>query len=425
MGALLAGHVPELLILAFLLGCSAFFSGSETALFSLTRERLRGYERQPGSAGPRIIQLLSRPKMLLATILIGNTVVNVLFYSVSFRLAQKSATVSPWAGGVIGVASLFLVIVFGEVSPKSIAVGHPEGFARLAVVPLYWFSRAARPAAAVCVAIVRVVTEVVAARVGRDPYVNADELKMLVDLAAKQRVLDHGERAMIQAAVDVGVTRVKQIMVPRVDMALFQIDAGRDKFLRLVRASRHTCYPVYTRSVDDIAGALLTRDVLLNPNAGLHSLVRPATFVPETKTVESLLRQFREQRLSVAIVVDEYGGTSGMVTIEDVIEEIVGEIQDEYDRPTQDVVAVTPDVYLLSGNVSVEAWRDMFGLDLPTADVDTLGGMVAALLGRVPNAGDSVKLHGLELTVETMRRRRVERVRLRLLPLEEREGAEP
>ena len=268
------------------------------------------------------MNLLSRPKMLLATVLVGNTAVNVLFFSVSFRIAQKLATLSAWAGTAVGVVSFLLVIVFGEVSPKGMAVAHPEAWARIAAFPLFLFARVARPAATVCVAVVRVVSERVAQRSGHDFYVNADELKMLVELAEQQRVLDSDKRSMIQDVVDLSQTRVKQIMVPRVDMALFQIDAGRDKFLDLVRSTRHKRYPAYTETVDDVSGVLLARDVLLNPETDLGSLVRPVTFVPETKTVEALLRQFREQRLGFAIVVDEYGGTAGLVTLEDVVEVI-------------------------------------------------------------------------------------------------------
>ena len=405
--------------MAFLLACSAFFSGSETAFFSLKREQLRAYERHPGWAGKHILDLLARPKLLLATLLVGNTVANVLFYSVSFRLMQKIVEVSPWGGGVVGIASLFLVIVFGEVAPKGIAVAHPETFARGALIPLYGFSRAAYPAAAACVAVVRVLSERVAAHAKHDLYVNADELKMLVELAEKQSVLDRGARAMIQNAVDLSRTRVKQIMVPRVDMAAFQIGAGRESFLELARTTRHKRYPVYRNSVDDVFGVLHARDVFLNPDADLQPLVRPAALVPETKTVESLLHQFREQHLGFAIAVDEYGGTAGMVAIEDVLEEVVGEIEDEYDQPSEEVEQIAADTYLLSGLLSVSAWREVFGRDLPPANADTLGGVVTALLGRMAVVGDSVRLHGLEFTVESVRRRRVERVRLKLLPVED------
>jgi putative hemolysin len=423
MGVVLAAHIPELSLLLGLLACSAFFSGSETALFSLTREQLRHYERQEHGTGAYVVHLLARPKMLLATVLVGNTVVNVLFYSISFRLAQEMVTVSAWAGTAVGIGSFFLVIVFGEVSPKGLAVAHPEAWARLAAIPLYGFARLARPAATVCVAVVRIVSERVAEHAGHELYVNADELKMLVEMAEKQRILDSDKRSMIQNVVDLSRTRVKQIMVPRVDMALFQLNAGREEFLDLVRTTRHKRYPVYTETIDDVSGVLMARDVLLNADADLKSLVRPVTFVPETKTVEALLRQFREQRLGFFIVVDEYGGTAGMVTIEDVLEEVVGEIEDEYDQPEHEVEQIGPDTYRLPGNLGVSAWRDMFGLDLPQANVDTVGGLVTALLGTMPKAQDSVRLRGIEFTVESMRRRRVEWVRLRRLPADDEEGS--
>jgi len=419
MGAFLVDHIPELIALAVLLGLSGFFSGSEAALMSLTREQIRAYERGPGRAGKTILRLLADPRLFLATVLVGNTFVNICFYSVSFRLSQKVSDVSPWWAGVFGVASLFLVIIFGEVTPKSLAVMRPETFSRMAAVPLGLFQRVAWPAAQACVSIVRAVTEGVAGRLGRETYVNADELKMLVEMAEQQRVLDHGARSMIHDVVDLSRVRVKQIMTHRVDMARFQIDSGRERLLELVQATRHKRYPVYSRNSDDIAGVLHVRDVLLNPEAELRALVRPAVFVPETQTVERLLRQFREQGAGLAIVVDEYGGTAGMVTIEDVLEEIVGEIDDEYDEERPDVQRLAWDTYLLPGNLDVESWREMFETDMPSMNVDTLGGLVMGLVGRMPAVGDRVVFCGLELTVAAMRRRRVESVRVRLLPKEE------
>jgi putative hemolysin len=423
MVALLADHIFELVALVALLGGSGFFSGSETALFSLTREQLRRYERGESRAEGLIVRLLHDPGLLLATVLVGNTAVNVLFFSLSFTLAHAAhRQVSAVAGGAVGVASLLLIIVFGEVAPKGVAVAHSEAFAHRIAIPMYLFQRAAWPAAYLCVKMVQQLSAWLERYTEREVYVNADELKMLVEMAKRQQVLAGTAPAMMQDVVDLKRTRVKQIMVPRVDIAAFRFGGGRDRFIELVRQTHHNRYLVYTNTMDDISTALLARDVYLNPQAELRSLQRPVVFVPETKTVEDLLRQFREQMLDFAVVVDEYGGTAGMVTIEDVIEEVFGEIEDEYDEPETEVRSLGQNSYLLSGNLSVESWRDIFGHDLPPADADTLGGVVTALLGRMPKAGDTVTFRGLELTVRRMRRRRVGQVLLRLLPASEEEA---
>ena len=417
MAAVLADHVFALVLLALLLAGSAFFSGSETALFSLPRERLRDLERSRTPAGDRILRLLRDPKLLLATILVGNMAINVLFYSVSYRLVEDAARrVSPFAGGALSLATLALVVVFGEVVPKNFAVARPFRFAQLVSAPLLLFEKAAYPVSRTCVAFIRWMSGWVAEHARHDVYLNADELKMLVEIAEQRGVIRGPAPAMMQEVVNLGMTRVKQIMIPRVDVAMFRLGEGRDKFVELVRGTRHKRYLVYEQSIDDASKAILAREVLLSPEEPLENLLRPVVFVPETKTVEKLLRQFREQGLDFAVVVDEYGGTSGMVTIEDVIEEVFGEIEDEHDAPAEGVEQVAADTYLLPGDLSLADWREAFGLDLPHADVDTVGGLVTALLGRIPRVGDKVSLKGMEFTVEEMRRRRVRRARLRLLP---------
>ena len=416
MGALIANHIFDLSLLAFLLVCSGFFSGSETALFSLSRERLRGYEQRRARWSDCVLALLRAPRLLLATVLLGNMVVNVLFYSVSFGLAHDASKVSPWAGGAVGVFSLLVVIVFGEVGPKGLAVAHPERFARWVAAPLYVIEQVLRPPARGLVRLIRGVTERVGSLAESDPYVNEDELKMLVEMAQSQQALDGRKSAMIQYVVDLGRTRVKQIMVPRVDMETFRIGDGRERFLDLVRRSHHKRYLCYRRRADDIAMALFTRDALLAPRSDLRNLLRPVVFVPETKTVESLLRMFREQGIDFAVVVDEYGGTAGMVTMEDVIEEIVGEIEDEGSAASPDVTESGENTYLLPGGLSLSAWREMFGQDLPSANVDTVGGLVTALLGRMPEVGDTVRFRNLEFRVCEMRKWRIVKVQLRLTP---------
>ena len=419
MGAWIANNILELGLLTFLLACSAFFSGSETALFSLKREQIRALENKPTRAGDCILVLLRDPRLLLATVLLGNMVVNILFYSVSFQMLQGATKLSPWAAGALGVASLALVIVFGEVGPKGLAIAHPEGFARVIAIPLILVQKVLRPFALLCVRLLRAMTGWVRRFAPQEPYIHADELKMLVEMAERQQVLDAPTRSMIQDVVDIGQTRVKQIMVPRVDMAVFPIASGRERFLRLFREKPHKRYLCYAGSPDDIESVLFTRDVLLAPHADLRELLRPAAFVPETKTVESLLHLFRLQGMDFAVVVDEYGGTAGMVTIEDVIEEIFGEIADESDTVGTEVRESPDGSYLLEGDLSLATWREVFGHDLPSANVDTVGGIVTALLGHMPKVGDTVTFQNIEFRVESMRGRRVESVRLRLLPEED------
>lgn len=415
--AVLADHVFGLFMLAFLLVASAFFSGSETALFSLPRETLRDLERDRTPAGDRILRLLRDPKLLLATILVGNMGVNILFYSISYRVVEDAARrASPFAGGALSLVTLALVVVFAEVGPKNVAVARPMRFARLVAAPLLLFEKAAYPAARACAFLAQQMSAWIAKYARRELYVNAEELKMLVEMAEHRGVIRGAAPAMMQEVVNLGMTRVKQIMVHRVDVAMFRLEEGRERLVELIRRTRHKRYLVYEQSIDDTSKALLSREVLLSPEEPLENLLRPVVFVPETMTVEKLLRQFRQQGLDFAVAVDEYGGTAGMVTIEDVIEEVFGEIEDEHDAPAEGVEQVAPGTYVLPGDLSLADWREAFGLELPPADVDTVGGVITALLGRMPRVGDSATFQGMEFTVAEMRRRRIRRARLRLIP---------
>jgi len=317
---------------------------------------------------------------------------------------------------VLGFVTLMMVIVFGEVGPKGLAVAHTEAVARLVAGPLTLFHGVVRPVSKVCVRLIGRFSDRLSRFAQDDVYVNADELKMLVEMAGKQEVLRGEAPTMMQDVVDLGQTRVKQIMTPRVDMSAFALDGSREEFLALVKRTHHKRYPLYRQTLDDISHFVRTRDVLLQPGKTVKDLAVPAAFVPETQTVEGLLRQLRDQKMGAMIVVDEYGGTAGMVTIEDVIEEVFGEIEDEYDEPAAEPRQVAADAYMLPGNLSLAAWRELFGQSLPELNVDTVGGLVTALLGRLPKVGDSARYRGLEFTVSAMRGRRVDKVRLRLTP---------
>jgi CBS domain containing-hemolysin-like protein len=204
--------------------------------------------------------------------------------------------------------------------------------------------------------------------------------------------------------------RVKEVMVPRVDIRAFDLSEGRERFLETFVRKRDSTVPVYRGSIDEIDAVLRAKDVYFSKERDLSKLARKVTFVPETKTVESLLREFRNEKRSVAIVVDEYGGTEGMVTLEDILEAIVGEIEDEYDRGEEPVRKVGEDAYLLAGGLSIREWSQTFGMDLPAEGADTLGGYIVFSLGRLPVEGDVVRYRNLEFTVKRVVGRRVQRI---------------
>ena len=410
---ILVSHSYELMGLVLLLGCSAFFSGSETALFSLTRQDLRRLERSQSRSARLILTMLRDPDRLLSAILVGNMLVNVTFYSVSFLIAAKLYDeVSHPAAAVAGAASLLAVIVFGEVSPKGIAVGHPQRFSRYVAPVIYVIYLAARPLGTALRKLSRGFTGFLASRFRRMPYVTRDELKMLVGMAEQQGVLDRETRGMIQQVVELANISVNGAMTPRVDMVLFDLAAGLDAFCNLVRKTHEERIAAYEGSRDNIVGVLVAREVFLHPEQDLRSMLRPVRFVPETQTVESLLRQFRKTKEPFAIVVDEYGGTAGLVTLEHILEEVVGQIRDEFEAKETPVQQLDEDTYLLDGDLNTHEWRQFLGVGFDPPGIETLAGFVVSLLGRIPKEGDSVEWRGLRFIVEKMSGRRVVLVRV-------------
>ena len=415
MSELLIEHIPELALMGGLLGLSAFFSGSETALFSLTREELRDLERKGSSAGQAIVALRRRPRRLLAAVLLGNMAVNVLFFSVSYQIAAAMHRgSSAVAATVMGVGSLVVLIVCGEVAPKGVAVGRPMRLARLSALPLLVFSRVVRPITWALEAISRGIVGPITRGAGRESYVNPEELKMLIRMSEAQGVIDRDARSMLSEVVELSEIMVREVMVPRVDMVMFDVNDPREAFLDLVRRTRHKHIPVYDGSIDEVVGIVAACDAFLDRGSDLRELARPAAFVPETKTVESMLKQFREERRHLAIVVDEYGGTAGLITLEDIVEEVVGEIEDEFDTPAEPVRRIDDRTYSLAGNLGTRVWNDLFEMPLDSPEFDTVGGFVTSLLGHVPREGETAAYQGLTFFVEGVRRRRIERVRVHL-----------
>jgi len=409
----LAVHIPELVALSILLACSAFFSGSETALFSLTRDEVRRMERAHGRAERCIAAMLRNPQALLSVILLGNMLVNVGFYALSFFLTIGLArNVSPAAAAISGLLALLAVILLGEVSPKGIAVGRPRSFA-LAVAPvLYAYFRAVRPAGWFLQSLARRVTGFFAERLPRAPNVTREELQTLVALAEQQGMMRSDVRAMIHQVVALATIRAKEVMVPRVDVPIFDLNEDRERLHRLIRRTREERIPVCAGTRDNVVGMLVSRHALLYPEKPLRELLRPVRFVPETVTLESLLREFRETGDPVAVVVDEYGGTSGVVNLEQVLEEVVGDIRDESEPVEEPVQRLDPDTYLLAGDLNAREWRAHLGVGFDHPGVETVGGFVATLLGRIPRTGDTVTWRGLRFTVERMAGHRVEQVRV-------------
>ena len=410
---------PELAALAGLLVLSAFFSGSETALFSLQPDEVRELGRTMGRAGRAVRTLRRDPRGLLVCVLFGNMTVNLLYFCTSAVMSMRIAAAEGPRALVAGSAvSLLAVIVFGEVTPKAIAVSRPEAFAALAAMPVLIVYRLTMPVRR----LVGVIARAAEGRHARQAGLTHEELVSLVDVAGSSGVLGPEERKMMEDVLELSLVKLREIMTPRVDIIACDVTAPPSEALELAREHTFTNIPVYEENIDNIVGVVNARDIFFAREelTDLRSIAGEPHFVPEQKDAESTLRGFLETGSGFAIVVDEYGGVAGLVTLEDLTEEIVGEITDEFDAASRTLVEmVAPDEYLLDGALSVRDWADLFEAEFVDendefANLDTVGGLVMFLLGRIPKVGDEVAYQNVRFRVEEMARRRVRRVRLSL-----------
>ncbi|GAX61668.1 hemolysins and related protein [Candidatus Scalindua japonica] len=336
---------------------------------------------------------------------------NIGFYCASYGIAHKIAADRPiggiWVAGTVCVISFLTIIIMGEVIPKNIAVKIPDQYSKWAAMPIYFFDRFFLPFRVVLNSITSSISKFFDKGNGGEKCVTIDELKMLVEFSEKEGIVDREERSMIHGILDFKRAQIKEIMLPRVDMNLYDIADPVNGLIELARETKETKFPVYEETPDNILGIVHAKDIFLNPEVKLRDIIKPVQFVPEPKSIEGLLRQFRREGSQMAIVVDEHGGTAGLITLEDIIEEIVGEIQDEHEKPRETINKIGENRYLISGNLSLRDWSDTFGVEVEPMGVDTVGGLVIALLEHIPKKGDTVKYEDFVFTVDGVRKRRI------------------
>jgi putative hemolysin len=406
-----------------LLILSAFFSGSESAYFSLSEfdlERLKDEKEKSGST-KHILSLLSKPRRLLLCILAGNTIVNVAAATVAAFFIERTIRRGAIAGhtGILLeiIVVTFIILVFSEVSPKVFAIKQSLKFARVTSLPLKLIVFLLFPIVFVFEKIANGFSNLFHVR-KELPFVTEEELKTFIDIGEEKGTLDKAEREMIHSIFEFRETTVKEVMVPRIDMHCIEKNLSIQDVMTLVKEKGHSRIPVYNEKVDDIIGILFVKDLLpfltgekVLPD--LEMLVRKPYFVPESKLIDELLKEFQKERIHMAIVVDEYGGTAGLITLEDVIEEIVGEIRDEYDREKPLIRKIDTQSWLIDAKINIEELNDRLGFKIPTdEDYESLGGFIFSLTGSIPAEKESVGYGDLNIVIEKVQGRRIKSVRI-------------
>jgi putative hemolysin len=399
---------------------SAFFSSSEVALISITKARVRTLvnDNKPGAMA--LATLKENPDHFLITILIGNTIMNIAAAAIATAIA-----ISVFGSIGVGIATGFVVIVlliFGEIGPKIYATRAPDTFPR-AVAPIILFlSRILSP---VIWVVDRLSPSIGAGRDAAEPAVTEEEIKELIDVGKEEGTIEQDEKEMLYSVLEFGDTTAREIMTPRVDVILMEDTMGIGEAIRIFNETGFSRIPIYHDQIDNITGVLNVKDVFSamvskRKDISIKEIMYDPTFVPETKKIDELLKELQVHRVQIAIVIDEYSSFVGIVTVEDILEELVGEIMDEYDKEEPEVQNIAEGVYVLDAQMWVDDINDELGLGLPMDEsYETVGGLLIDRLGHIPqHPGEKVEIEAgrITLVVMQMHGRRIVKIKCIVRP---------
>ena len=400
------------LLLIFLLLCSAFFSACEVAYFSLNSLQLNEMAEKKGRMGRIVNSLLEKPRELLITIYIGNEFVNIAVSVVVTSIAINIFG-SLGVGVAIGIGTL-LLLIFGDIIPKSISIKFAQPYALFSAYPLKAFAKIVQPAQK----LFSVWTERIICSMGVLPHglkespITDEEFRAMVEVGEGEGVIDSDEKELIQNVIEFGETTVEEVMTPKIDMFTVNIEDSLDDILPRIIENFYSRVPVYGLEDEDILGILFTKDLtrlkhLPREKVSLKSILHPSISVPQSKKIKEMLEEFRKLKKHMAIVLDEYGSVCGLVTLEDIIEELVGEIDSEMRQEELPLKKVNDNHYRIEGAYSLAEFNESFQSTLPENDYDTVGGYVFGLFGRIPRSGESTTIDRFKFRVEKMKGSRI------------------
>ncbi len=398
-----------LLLLCF----SAFFSGAETAYFNLSRRQIEQLKASRNHISRLAADIAERPRQLLSALLLGNMTVNVLYFAASSILVLRvERQVNVPAAAAAGVVSFAALLLLGEILPKSLSYAKSKTVSIFAALGVYVLVNVLRPVIAIFhFLIITPSLRLLMGSVKEPKPMSADEFRSLMERIKSSGLITAAEHRLVGEIVGLNLLKVRHCLRPRVDMAACDVTDSREEVIRFMRDNNLVKMPVYHKTIDNIVGFVHLRDLLTKPQAEVSQVVRRPQFVPEQKTIESLLEYFRQTGTDTAIVVDEYGGIAGTISLEDVAEEIFGPIEPPHVEPIEQI---GPLQYRLAGDLALHDWAKSFGIDFLEAKFATIGGLVSSLLRRIPRQGDTTRLRNLTFTVESVQKNRVQSVILAL-----------
>ncbi len=408
-----------LLSITLLLMASAFFSGAEVALFSIDKKNIdRTLVRSPFLL-KKLNHLLEFPRRLLITILIGNTLVNILLSILTAYFAIQIAEHYGWVKDIVITLQIVIVtlviLIFGEVTPKLLSSRNPLHYAKLYTIPLYVISVFLYPIAEILTEMMKVLVSKLSVH-SKFHTLSNDEIPFLAKLGHEKGTIEEDEHDLIQGLVSTKTKVVKEIMIHRTEIFAVPINIPFEELVVSLRSALHSRIPVFEESLDNIKGVLYAKDLLkylhrsTNDNSfSLMKILRKPLIVPETKLINELMKEFQENKLHVAIVVDEYGGTAGLVTLEDIIEEVVGEISDEFDTEDEFVKMISETSFLVNGGMPIREFAEQFGIaiNFNSIEYETAAGWIYEEMGKIPTCGDNFQRADNKITITEMDNSRI------------------
>ena len=407
----------QLIILLILLILSGFFSSAETALTTVNRMRIRGLADEGNKKAKTVMHITDDTSKMLSAILIGNNVVNLSAASLTTTLAYNLG------GSMVAVASAVLsvlIIIFGEITPKTMATLHAEKMSLRYAPVINLYIKVMTP----FVFIINKLSDIILRVLHIDPnaknnQMTESELRTIVDVSHESGVIESDEKEMIYNVFDLGDAKAKDVMVPRVHVTFADVNATYEELIDIFREDKFTRLPIFEDTTDNVVGTINMKDLLLydkEKEFHIRDFMREAYFTYEYKNISELLVEMRQASFNIAIVLDEYGETSGLITLEDILEEIVGEIHDEYDENEEDFIKqIGEREYIVEGSTNLDDLNDRLDLDLTSEEYDSVGGFIIEHLDRLPEIGDGVTTEdGIHLVVEKLDKNRIESVHLYL-----------
>ena len=410
--------IIQLVIVIILLSASAFFSSAETALMTSNKLRIRNLAENGDKRAEKVLEITANTDKMLSAILIGNNIVNLSASALSTTLTLKM-----FGSSLVGIATgilTFLILVFGEITPKNAASKNAENIALRYIGIISVLVVILTPVIYVVNKVAGIVISLFVKNNDDNNMVTEDELRAMVEVSHEDGVIENEEKKMIVNVVDFGDTVAGDIMLPRVDMVMVSVESSYEEILKIFREERYTRIPVYEESPDNVIGILNVKDFLLiedKENFSVKEHLREPLYTYEYKKTSSLMVDMRKTGANIVIVLDEYGTTVGLITLEDMLEEIVGEIRDEFDADEDEgITKISETEYLIDGSTNLDDVNDRIGLELSSEEYESIGGIIMEKLGRLPVEGEVITFDNIILTVKKMDHARIEKVGLKLKP---------